>query len=44
VSPTTTATISTSWKNEPMNITGSSCSSPMPAHRLGNGTNAEAGR
>ena len=44
VPPTVTATISTIWKNEPMKITSSFCSSPMPAHRINNGMNAEAGR
>ena len=42
--PTATATISTSWKNEPMKITSSFCSSPMPAHRMRSGMKADAGR
>ena len=44
VEPTMTATISTIWKNTPMKITSSFCVSPMPAHRISSGMNAEAGR
>ena len=41
---TLTAIISPSWKKEPMKITASFCASPMPAHRISSGMNADAGR
>src|SRR5262245_19316774 len=44
VAPTMIATISTIWKNEPMKMTISFCASPIPAHRMSSGMNAEAGR
>src|SRR5436189_27118 len=40
----TTATMRTIWKTEPTKITSSFCASPVPAHRMRSGMNAEAGR
>jgi hypothetical protein len=44
VFPTVTVTIRMIWNTEPMKITNSFCSSPIPAHRINSGMKAEAGK